>query len=816
MQSSQLSEVETENLHSELAAEEQADFSGVAVELALELTHLASDDEEREETAQGLLGVFLRLLDEDIASLVRAAEHLSTLSQSLFSDSTAVQRLRADCVGALSEPEAVTQLLRRIQTDRCLEPAALTAHLEHLGVAALPTIVPWMGRFDRAELRRAVSQAVIAAGDDALKEIEHALPASGESAKAALAREMLYVLGHHSEQSALPLLRKLLAVDDSRIRRETALTLGRYRGRPTFELWLDLLEDHDPDLRGLAISALARGQGSGLARLIFDRLQSSVTFADWSLDDKRRAFRVVARLAGEEALPWFSETLRGAGHLPRPVHSQRLPQGAGHRGAMTEKGAPAAASPEARLFAAQAREVLQELAVLIRNAGIHDLSNEVFREPLQNLEATLGEIFKTERSFRLQAIGREFFANRTRIRMEIRTLHTYKFVWQKLQQRSLGGFQFDTHQAAEDLASFLVVFMRQSSHDEDGAPQFNRALAESGLTGVQALSPLDEEGQQLPEEQVLDRRRRAINAYQQALDFIRETVVELDSPAQVNLRRAKRAVQRLVDLSYEEGDGFSMIGLASIKDHDDYTFNHMVNVCVLAIAFGHRLGLPRPQLADLGLSALYHDLGKLQIPLEVLRSHGPLTDEEWALIGNHTVFGAQALFPTLAENPETLPRILVALQHHYGYDRSGYPDIQILKRQRLHSRIVAICDAFDAMTTKRVYQRRFLPDEALAVIYKAAGGRYDPLLVQAFINCMGIFPPGSTVQLATGELAVVVEPCRNPDKVHQPIVNILVDLDSDDPEAVLVDLGQADQQSRQILYCVDPADFQINSCHYAV
>ncbi len=483
---------------------------------------------------------------------------------------------------------------------------------------------------------------------------------------------------------------------------------------------------------------------------------------------------------------------------------------------MTDKGASAAASPEARLFVAQAREVLQELAVLIRNAAIHDLSNEVFREPLRNLEATLRDIFKTERSFRLQVVGQEFFANRTRIRMEIRTLHTYKFVWQELERRSLGGFQFDTPLEIDDLASFLVVFMAQASHDEDGAPEFNRALAGSGLTGVEALSPLDEAGQPLPEEQILDRRRRAIDAYQQALDFIRETVVELDSPAQVNLRRAKRAVQRLVDMSYEEGDGFSMIGLASIKDHDDYTFNHMVNVCVLAIAFGHRLGLPRPQLADLGLSALYHDLGKLQIPLEVLRSHGPLTDEQWALIGNHTVFGALALFPMLAANPETLPRILVALQHHYGYDRSGYPDIQILKRQLLHSRIVAICDGFDAMTTKRVYQRRFLPDEALAIIHKAAGGRYDPLLVKAFINCMGIFPPGSTVQLATGELGVVVEPNRDPDRVHQPIVKVLVDLESDTPEAMSVDLSQADQQARQILRCVDPADYGINSCHYAV
>ena len=105
-------------------------------------------------------------------------------------------------------------------------------------------------------------------------------------------------------------------------------------------------------------------------------------------------------------------------------------------------------------------------------------------------------------------------------------------------------------------------------------------------------------------------------------------------------------------MSYEEGNGFSLAGMASIKEHDNYTFNHMVNVCVLAIAFGQRLGLRRHELAQLGLSALYHDMGKLHIPLNVLNNHTDLTEKEWAVMGNHTVFRRSDAVPTNRDRPQ--------------------------------------------------------------------------------------------------------------------------------------------------------------------
>jgi HD-GYP domain-containing protein (c-di-GMP phosphodiesterase class II) len=466
-------------------------------------------------------------------------------------------------------------------------------------------------------------------------------------------------------------------------------------------------------------------------------------------------------------------------------------------------------------FLERSRDVLQQLAVLIRNSYLHDLTNQVFEEPLSRLERTLTRLLATDGSFRLERAGEEFFANGNRLRMEIRSLHTYKYVLNELSKRHAGGIAFVERPSLESLTAFLQIFClaRETAGEELLLDRLNGELAEAGLRGIQLL-PLRGEIAVPESELSADRRERALSAYQQALDFIRESMVGLESPAQVNIRKAKRTVQKLVDLSYEEGNGFSLAGMASIKSHDDYTFNHMVNVCVLAIAFGQRLGLKRHSLAQLALCALYHDMGKVHIPLEVLNKHTGLSEEEWALMGNHTVYAARTLFPLIVVDRGTVNRILTALQHHLRFDGTGYPKLRVRRKQSLYARITAIVDTFDAMTTKRIYQRQHLPDEAIAVMHRDAGTRYDPLLVKAFINCMGIYPIGSTVALRSGELAVVVESNPDPDRIHQPRVRIVTDRARRMETPFLCDLSLPGEEGRAVLRCVDPDEFGITSPRY--
>jgi HD-GYP domain-containing protein (c-di-GMP phosphodiesterase class II) len=259
-----------------------------------------------------------------------------------------------------------------------------------------------------------------------------------------------------------------------------------------------------------------------------------------------------------------------------------------------------------------------------------------------------------------------------------------------------------------------------------------------------------------------------------------------------------------------------MLGLTAIKGHDEYTFNHMVNVCILAIAFGQRLGLTREQLSQLGLCALYHDFGKLGIPLGILAKHGPLTDEEWAVMGNHTVFGAREMFPMIASDRDAVLRALTALQHHVGCDGSGYPTLRMQTDPILFARIVAIVDTFDAMTTKRIYQQLYLPDKALARLQNMSGAKYDPLLVKAFVACIGIYPVGSTVLLSSGKVGVVCEPNQDPKWVHRPRVRLATDIQGNPIASKVVDLAAPRNAFTSIIRCVDPEVFGINAAHFAV
>ena len=458
-----------------------------------------------------------------------------------------------------------------------------------------------------------------------------------------------------------------------------------------------------------------------------------------------------------------------------------------------------------------ARRATRQLVVLFRNSFLYEPGNKVFQDPLTRFRSILSRLVAMEGRFDLEAVGSDLYVNGVRLRVDLPSIALYRYLSHELGRRGLGGLRFETVPEETAVNALLGVVRAAPIRGGDCSREFNDRLAQAGGSGVSALPP-----RRQAVKPPADRRRRAIEVYQQALDFIRTCMATLDSPSQVNPLRAKRIVHRIVDLSYEEGEGFSMLGLAAIKNHNEYTFYHMVNVCILSVAFGQRLGLPRRQLAQLGLCAIYHDMGKLKIPLEILDKHGALTEREWEVMGNHTVFGARELFSMFADDREAVLRVLAALQHHVGFEGGGYPRLVLASRPILYSRIVSIADAFDAMTTKRVYQRRFLPDEALAVIRKESGTKFDPILVKAFIGCIGIYPVGATVLLSTGEVGVVCEPNPDPDQAHRPRVRMISDgvggLDNDR----VADLASGQHAGTAIVRCLDPEPLGIDAARYAV
>ena len=214
----------------------------------------------------------------------------------------------------------------------------------------------------------------------------------------------------------------------------------------------------------------------------------------------------------------------------------------------------------------------------------------------------------------------------------------------------------------------------------------------------------------------------------------------------------------------------ALVALTAMRNYDNYTFTHMVNVSILTMGQARALGIEGQLLREFGLSALMHDIGKVRTPKEILNKPDKLTDEEFAVMRRHTVDGAEILRRT-PEMPILAP--VVAFEHHLRIDGTGYPFG--VKRPALNvaTMLCSISDVYDAMRSQRAYQQAFPTDRILAVLKRNDGTQFDQHLVRRFVQLLGIYPPGTLVKLSTGEVAVVAA-THAPDP-FRPRVRVLFD-----------------------------------------
>ena len=240
------------------------------------------------------------------------------------------------------------------------------------------------------------------------------------------------------------------------------------------------------------------------------------------------------------------------------------------------------------------------------------------------------------------------------------------------------------------------------------------------------------------------------------------------------LKRVKRAVQGIVDSILS--DPSSLVGLTTLREFDEYTFVHSVNVCILSVALGRRLGLTKPQMLDLGLAALLHDIGKSRVSLDTLNKRASLTDAEKKELQAHTWQGVLALFALPAGAGRPWRAMVSAFEHHLRVDLSGYPQTVRTRNLSLFSKIIAVADGFDAATTTRVYQSNpWSPADVLRGMRDNTRLGFDPVIVKAFINLTGIYPIGTLVVLDTFEMGLVHAPNADTTALSRPLVRLMSD-----------------------------------------
>ena len=418
------------------------------------------------------------------------------------------------------------------------------------------------------------------------------------------------------------------------------------------------------------------------------------------------------------------------------------------------------------------RALAANLSVFWKTARLYDARNVAYSQSLQNLMESLQQLLALGSDFVLQVVGDCLYINDQRLRVDVVGYASHQFIVDELARRKVGGLRIQQGIDRNEMQAFTRIFLGETPQSP---PDIDHILADCQTQGVARITPVRE--LMLPPADPTDteaqgRRIVAKKTFFRAIQSTKNVMLSARRGKQVDLKQAKRAVQSIVDLILSQE--LSLLGMTTLKDYDEYTYQHCVNVAILSIAMGHRLGLTKQQLSQLGVAGLFHDIGKVTIPNEILAKPGRLSAEEWARMQTHPIEGVKIITRLHGLSPLAMRALAVAYEHHLNIDNSGYPRIKRPREQNLMSRIVAICDCFDAMTAHRSYQKHpFTPFEALHYMTTRIPERFDATLLKVFIQTVGIYPPGTIVRLSNDELALSVYP--NAEDVTAPVVRILRD-----------------------------------------
>lgn len=245
---------------------------------------------------------------------------------------------------------------------------------------------------------------------------------------------------------------------------------------------------------------------------------------------------------------------------------------------------------------------------------------------------------------------------------------------------------------------------------------------------------------------------RPMHGLRRSYSFSLDTLRGVSRDGSLHLGGVMEAVDEFIDGGAVD-PGSSLL-LSTVQNHDEVTYYHSVNVCLLSMALGRFAGFDRTQLRMLGLGALLHDVGRVVVDEAALHNPGRLSNEDWAQVRLHPQEGAATIMAASGTGQEIAA--VVALEHHVRLDGTGYPDLGG-KEPHLFSRIVAIADSYDAITSFRPYRPARTPNEALRVLLEGAGRKYDADLLRLFIQMTGEYPPGSLLRLDDGSIAMITE-----------------------------------------------------------
>lgn len=475
-------------------------------------------------------------------------------------------------------------------------------------------------------------------------------------------------------------------------------------------------------------------------------------------------------------------------------------------------------------------QLVTQLNVLFKSSRIYDRTNSALDKPVDTM-LTLIKTMAHDHPITLRLQNDFLFLGDSHLKVNAQQMAVATSIIDALNLWKIGGVTFSVTVESKDLREFAALFVSLDPHTST-VGDLQKAFTARGIAGIEleeqrqlkvreGAGTAGNTGSDVTEnvDPKMQRKINAKNGYAKVAGSVGTLTQSVREGGTVSFKQAKRAIQNIVDLML--GDEATVLGLTTLRCHDQYTHNHSVNVSLLSIALANRAGYPKGELADLGLAALFHDMGKSTIPMEVLNKPGEFTDEDWVSMRNHPTEGVLSL--SKLRGITNLPGRMAAasFEHHMNLDFSGYPKLTVPWTVSLTGRILTIADCYDAMTSSRVYRREPMsPSKVLNMMFSKSGKAFDSVLLKLFVNCVGIIPIGSLVILDTSELAVVLKPAVDKANAERPFVKVITDPQGDPVEQGReVDLTEKDETGdfrHNIIRLIDNTEYKFDTSRYFV
>jgi HD-GYP domain-containing protein (c-di-GMP phosphodiesterase class II) len=459
-----------------------------------------------------------------------------------------------------------------------------------------------------------------------------------------------------------------------------------------------------------------------------------------------------------------------------------------------------------------AQQMLTAFFVLTKTARVYQTNNDSYQGQLTRFCELLKRYMDENFGCTIKVIKKRLFVDDQFVNIDSDDRIGVRMMLDRWNELGIGGLVFGDSVTADDISSLVHLLWTFAIPGGDPFEQITRQLTRDGINSISLINRIRLRGTN--EIDIEDRqklRRQARDTFFQAIHNVKEVMLVADRDEPILVSRTKRIVHSVIDQVSE--DGSALMELASIKDFDEYTYAHSVNVSIYSLTLGFRLGLSREELSELGVAALFHDLGKVKLPRDLVTKDGRFDDFDWVQMRQHPVLGAMAIADTMQLDAHTARAIVAAYEHHINVDGTGYPQLPEPRQTNLYSRIIAIADAFDALTSGRIYIKHAIsPDEVLRKMMYQMSTKFDDFLLKLLVNIIGIYPIGSLVLLSDRSVGIVAR--TNQAEMSRPEIRLIADSNGRKETPEWFDLADPANRSVDIVRCLDPRKYDINTTKY--